>query len=114
VVIKGVDELRYGSDAIGGVILVEPKALGTLPEKRTEINTAFFSNNLQYVVSAVHEQSLSKKPNFRFRIQGTVKQGGNVATPNYRLNNTGSEEKNASVTLGWKKNNFSTVIFLPE
>jgi iron complex outermembrane receptor protein len=111
VVIKGVDELRYGSDAIGGVILVEPKALGTLPEKRTEINTAFFSNNLQYVVSAVHEQSLSKKPNFRFRIQGTVKQGGNVATPNYRLNNTGSEEKNASVTLGWKKNNFSTEFF---
>lgn len=111
VVIKGVDELRYGSDAIGGVVLVEPKALGTNTNKRTEINAAFFSNNLQYVVSAVHEQSLTKIPDFRFRIQGTYKQGGNVATPNYRLNNTGSEEKNASVTLGWKKNNFSTELF---
>ncbi len=111
VVIKGVDELRYGSDAIGGVVLVEPKALGVTPGKRTEINTAFFSNNLQYVLSAVHEQSLSKIPNFRFRIQGTFKKGGNVTTPEYRLNNTGSEEKNASVTLGWKKNNFSSELF---
>lgn len=111
VVIKGVDELRYGSDAIGGVVLVEPKALGVLPGKRTEINTAFFSNNLQYVVSAVHEQSLTNIPDFRFRLQGTYKQGGNVATPNYRLNNTGSEEKNASLTLGWKRNNFSTELF---
>ena len=111
VVIKGVDELRYGSDAIGGVVLVEPKALGVLPGKRTEINTAFFSNNLQYVVSAVHEQSLTNIPDFRFRLQGTYKQGGNVATPNYRLNNTGSEEKNVSLTLGWKRNNFSTELF---
>ena len=111
VVIKGVDELRYGSDAIGGVVLVEPKALGVLPGKRTEINTAFFSNNLQYVVSAVHEQSLTNIPDFRFRLQGTYKQGGTVATPNYRLNNTGSEEKNASLTLGWKRNNFSTELF---
>ncbi|MFM7358458.1 MAG: TonB-dependent receptor [Sediminibacterium sp.] len=111
VVIKGVDELRYGSDAIGGVVLVEPKALGVLPGKRTEINTAFFSNNLQYVVSAVHEQSLTNIPDFRFRLQGTYKQGGTVATPNYRLNNTGSEEKNVSLTLGWKRNNFSTELF---
>lgn len=111
VVIKGVDELRYGSDAIGGVVLVEPKALGVLPGKRTEINTAFFSNNLQYIVSAVHEQSLTNIPDFRFRLQGTYKQGGTVATPNYRLNNTGSEEKNVSLTLGWKRNNFSTELF---
>ncbi|MCA6472686.1 MAG: TonB-dependent receptor [Chitinophagaceae bacterium] len=111
VVIKGVDELRYGSDAIGGVVLVEPKALGTNANKRTEINAAFFSNNLQYVLSAVHEQSLRKNPNFRYRIQGTFKKGGNAATPYYRLNNTGSEEKNLSLTAGWKKNNFSTELF---
>ena len=30
-VIKGVDELKYGSDAIGGVILVQPKPLRTHP-----------------------------------------------------------------------------------
>ena len=111
VIIKGVDELKYGSDAIGGVILVEPRPLSAIPGKRTEVNLAFFSNNLQYVLSAVHEQSLRKNPQFRYRIQGTFKQGGNVTTPNYRLNNTGSEEKNISLTAAWKKNNLSSELF---
>jgi len=111
IVIKGVDELKYGSDAIGGVILVEPKALNTIPGKNFEFNSAYFSNNGQYVVSAVYEQPLKKIPALRFRVQGTYKRGGNATTPNYRLNNTGSEEKNASFTLGWKKNNLSSELF---
>jgi iron complex outermembrane receptor protein len=111
IVIKGVDELRYGSDAIGGVILVEPRPLRIQPGYAAEINTAYFTNNRQYVVSGVFEQQLKKQPAFRYRVQGTFKKGANVATPNYRLNNTGSEEKNYSVTLGWKKEKFNTELF---
>jgi iron complex outermembrane receptor protein len=48
-VIKGVDELRYGSDAIGGVILVEPKALRTLPGYNAE-----FHSRLLYQQPAIH------------------------------------------------------------
>lgn len=110
IVIKGVDELRYGSDAIGGVILVEPKALRSKPGYAAEINTAYFTNNMQYVFSGVFEQQLKKQP-FTYRVQGTFKKGANGATPNYRLNNTGSEEKNFSITAGWKKQRFSTELF---
>jgi iron complex outermembrane receptor protein len=59
-VIKGVDELRYGSDAIGGVILVEPKALRTLPGYNAEFNAGYFTNNRQYIASGVWEQQLQK------------------------------------------------------
>lgn len=111
IVIKGVDELRYGSDAIGGVILVEPKALRNKPGYAAEINTAYFTNNRQYVFSGVLEQQLKKQPAFRYRLQGTYKKGANAATPNYRLNNTGSEEKNFSITAGWKKQRFNTELF---
>jgi iron complex outermembrane receptor protein len=111
IIIKGVDELRYGSDAIGGVILVEPKALRNKPGYNAEINTAYFTNNRQYVVSGVFEQQLKKQPAFRYRVQGTYKKGANAATPNYRLNNTGSEEKNFSLTAGWKKEKFNTELF---
>lgn len=111
IVIKGVDELRYGSDAIGGVILVEPKALRNKPGYAAEINTAYFTNNRQYVASGVFEQQLKKQPAFSYRIQGTYKKGANATTPNYRLNNTGSEEKNFSITAGWKKQNFNTEFF---
>lgn len=111
IVIKGVDELRYGSDAIGGVILVEPKPLRNIPGYAAEINTAYFTNNRQYVVSAVFEQQFKKQPAFRYRVQGTYKKGANATTPNYRLNNTGSEEKNFSITAGWKKEKFNTELF---
>lgn len=111
VVIKGVDELRYGSDAIGGVILVEPKPLRNKPGSAAEFNTAYFTNNRQYVVSGMFEQQLKKQPAFRYRVQGTYKRGANATTPNYRLNNTGSEEKNFSITAGWKKEKFKTEIF---
>jgi iron complex outermembrane receptor protein len=111
VVIKGVDELRYGSDAIGGVILVEPKPLRNIPGYAAELNTAWFTNNRQYVVSGVFEQQLKKQPAFMYRLQGTFKKGANAATPGYRLNNTGSEEKNFSFTAGWKKEQFNTELF---
>lgn len=111
VVIKGVDELRYGSDAIGGVILVEPKALRNQPGMGGEVNLAYFTNNQQYVASGVFEHQPKKLPGFRYRIQGTFKKGANATTPNYRLNNTASEEKNFSVTAAWKKNKFSTELF---
>jgi iron complex outermembrane receptor protein len=110
-VIKGVDELRYGSDAIGGVVLVEPRALRNKPGYYFECNSAFFSNNKQFVLSALFEQQLTKQPAFRYRIQGTYKKGANVSTPNYRLNNTGNEEKNYSLTLGWKKQIWNTELF---
>ncbi|HMU47608.1 MAG TPA: TonB-dependent receptor [Chitinophagaceae bacterium] len=111
VIIKGVDELRYGSDAIAGVILVEPKALRNLPGYSGEINTAYFTNNRQYVISGVWEQQLKKLPSFSYRLQGTFKKGANATTPGYRLNNTGSEEKNFSVTATWRKEKFNTELF---
>lgn len=110
-VVKGVDELKYGSDAIGGVILVEPKPLMSQPGSSAELNSAYFTNNRQYVFSGVFEQQLKSLPNFTYRVQGTYKRGANASTPDYRLNNTASEEKNYSLTAGWKKHQFSTELF---
>lgn len=110
-VIKGVDELKYGSDAIGGVILVEPKALPSKPGLNAELNTAYFTNNRQYVVSGMLDQQLTKLPSFSYRVQGTYKKGANATTPHYRLNNTGSEEKNFSLAALWKKHQLSSELF---
>jgi iron complex outermembrane recepter protein len=110
-VIKGVDELRYGSDAIGGVILVEPRPLRQTPGYNAEFNAVYFTNNLQYVVSGIFEQQLRKLPAFTYRLQGTFKKAANTATPGYRLNNTGVEEKNFSLAAGWRKEHFSTELY---
>jgi iron complex outermembrane receptor protein len=110
-VIKGVDELKYGSDAVGGVILVDPKPLRHLPGSSGEINTVYFTNNSQYVVSGVLEQQLKKNAALSYRIQGSFKRGASVNTPNYRLNNTGIREENFSLTAGWKKEHYNLEAF---
>lgn len=109
--IKGVDELRYGSDAIGGVVLVEPKALRNTAGVNTEFNSVYFSNNRQYVLSGIYEQQLKRLPGLTWRLQGTLKKGANTATPGYTLNNTALEEKNFSTTLVWRKEHFNTELF---
>jgi iron complex outermembrane recepter protein len=110
-VIKGVDELRYGSDAIGGVILVEPRALRSTAGYNLELNGIYFTNNRQYVTSAIFEQQLKNLPAFTYRLQGTFRKGANVTTPGYRLNNTAMQEINFSAAAGWRKEHFSTELY---
>ena len=110
-VIKGVDELRYGSDAIGGVVLVEPRALRSTPGYNAEFNTNYYTNNRQYVASAIFEQQLRQLPSFTYRVQGTFKKGANVTTRDYRLNNTAMQEVNFSGTAGWRKEHFTTELY---
>ncbi|OLY92319.1 iron complex outermembrane recepter protein [Cnuella takakiae] len=110
-VISGVDQLRYGSDAIGGVILVSPRALRQQPGHQAEVNTVYATNNGQALVSGVWEQASKKWEGFAYRLQGTLKQGGNVTTPDYRLNNTSNREGNFSVTAGYRRHHLSTELF---
>jgi iron complex outermembrane receptor protein len=46
-VIKGASAIRYGSDAIGGVILIDPEALPSKPGIGAEFNYAVGSVNGQ-------------------------------------------------------------------
>ncbi|MBN8665500.1 MAG: TonB-dependent receptor [Chitinophagales bacterium] len=102
-VIKGASSLRYGADAIGGVVLVEPKLLPVISGTRGELNLAAFSNNRMGVLSGMLEGvNLHRKP-FAWRVQGTLRRGGNAATPEYSLANSGLSEANMSATAGWKK-----------
>ena len=102
-VIKGASSIRYGGDAIGGVVLVEPRLLRYKKELSGELNLAAFSNNRQGVASAMVEGSFNEKENSAWRLQATYKRGGNARTPDYWLKNSGVEEINMSAAGGWRK-----------
>ncbi len=111
-VIKGASSIRYGGDAIGGVILVEPKLLPYgIKGVAGEINTAVFSNNRQGVLSAMIEGNHARHPAFAWRLQGTAKRGGNARTPDYWLDNSGVQELNMSATAGWRKERSGLELF---
>jgi iron complex outermembrane receptor protein len=110
-VIKGAASVRYGGDAIGGVVLVEPRLLQYKKEMQGEINLAAFSNNRQGVVSAMVESGFDKNETTAWRLQGTLKRGGNARTPEYWLKNSGVEEMNMSAAAGWRKKNKGAELF---
>jgi len=112
VVLKGAGALRYGPDAIAGAILVEPRALPTDQRFHGSLHTGFATNNRQYVASLMAEQNLPHAPAFSWRAHATYRRGGNARTPDYWLANTGLEEFNQSLTLGYRKPRFRTDLFL--
>ncbi|XOV67987.1 MAG: TonB-dependent receptor [Fluviicola sp.] len=110
-VIKGANSVRYGPDAIAGVILVNPKSLKKTPGISGELNLVGFTNGRQGNVSATLDGNSSKLPALRWRAQGTLKRGGNVHTPDYILKNTGVYEYNFSGAVGWFKPNYGVDVF---
>lgn len=103
-VIKGAGALRYGSDAIGGVVLVEPRSLNIDPGLRAEINSIYSSNNRMGLFNAILEQGIqSEKSVWSWRSHLTFKRGGNARTPDYWLHNTGVRELNYSFHAGYQR-----------
>lgn len=115
-VIKGAAGVRYGSDAIGGVVLVEPALLPTSGPIHGQVNLAGFSNGRQGVASAQVEGIFGKTladgtSRFGWRLQGTLKAGGNQQTPTYYIDNTGVREENGSAALAYRGNGWQTEVF---
>ncbi len=101
-VIKGANSLRYGPGAIGGVILVEPEEMRDSAGVGAKVHMVGQSNGRLGIISGHIE---GKVPNFRplsWRIQGTLKKGGNLRSPDYFLENSGQQEENFSANLHYE------------
>ena len=111
-VIKGPASIRYGSDAIGGVILVDPN---DMPEQKSltgEVNLVGMTNGQLGAVSGIVQGGFGKKlTGLSMRIQGTIRQAGNAKTSTYYMENTGMQENNFSGTLAYQKPWFGGEIY---
>ncbi|AQG79264.1 TonB-dependent receptor [Spirosoma montaniterrae] len=103
-VIKGAASIRYGSDAIGGVILVEPKPMPTTPGLGGEINVVGGTNGRQGTASALLEQAVGGNlTGLSWRVQSTLKRVGYARTPNYFLENSSYHETNFSGAVAYTR-----------
>lgn len=109
--IKGANSIKYGFDAIGGVILIEPKKITDSMGVFGEVNLIGFSNGGQGVISSSLEGRHHKLPALAWSAQGTYKIGGNIHAPDYYLKNTGIREYNFSGNLAWEKKNYGIRFF---
>ncbi len=110
-VIKGAASIRYGSDAIGGVILVEPKLMPTAPGVGGELNVVGGTNGRAGVLSGYVEQALKSVAGLSWRLQGTLKRVGYARTPDYYLENSSYHENNVSATVSYNRRNVGVEAF---
>ena len=107
-VIEGAASIRYGSDALAGVVLLEPAALPRDKLLGGDINLVGASNGRMGAASATLEGEASK---IQWRVQGTLKRAGNFKTAHYYLKNTGLAEDDYSGTLAYHKTDYGFSAF---
>jgi len=103
IVIKDASAIKYGTDALGGVVVVNP---ADLPEEKGiggELNMVTQTNGRAGTISGMLEQGSGKFEGFGWRVQGTGRKSGDAHTPDYMLSNTGFTEFNFSVAAGIHK-----------
>lgn len=110
-VIKGAESIRYGANAIAGVILVEPSHLRDSTGINGELNMVGTSNGKMGVASGMLEGNIGKLKGLSWRLQGTTKQSGNINTPDYFMKNTGAREQNFSWALGFNQQKYGVELF---
>ena len=111
-VVKGAETVRYGTDAIGGVIIVSTPALHYTSGTGGTAEMQFNSVNRMGATSASVEGGLKHHTGIGWRIQGTMKKGGDFATPEYTMSNTAFQEFDGSLTFGVKKSNRSLEVYV--
>ena len=110
-VIKDASSIKYGTDAIGGVIVVNPAPLPEGAGIGGSLNMIGQSNGRSGTVSGMIEGGLKNLEGWGWRVQGTAKRSGDFHTPSYSLTNTGIRELNFSGSAGYHNQHFGFEVF---
>lgn len=102
-VIKGAAGVRYGAEALGGVIVLDVPGLPFGNRLSGETGTVFAANGRSFGGGFMLRSGWTNHPEWAWRIQGSGKKSGNFKTADYFLNNTGVRELNFSAEAGFRK-----------
>jgi iron complex outermembrane receptor protein len=109
-VIKGAEGVRYGPDALGGVILVTPSPLPRVEGMGGTVRSEVRSNGLGGSVSATLQGGL-RKEGWGWRATGSAKLLGDAHSPRYNLSNTGLREGGLSLQAGYMGNHTTAELY---
>lgn len=119
-VIRGAAGARYGPDAIGGVILVEPPPMRTAPGVSGKAIAAYASNGRRpYGALRLDGAAAS---GLSARVEGNAARGASLTAPDYILGNTASRAWNlggavayrwdaADIRASWHHHDFQAGVF---
>ncbi len=104
--VKGAAGVRYGPDAIAGVLLIDPPPLTTEPGLRADLDLVGALNGMRGTVAGRVEGATSLIPGLALRLEGNYSRGRALETPNYPLDNTGITEWNLGAKARYEHQSF--------
>ncbi len=110
-VIKGASALRYGPEAISGVVQINPPTWNKELGWHGDFYNGYNSNGRLFNSAFLLENNSKKVEGLHFRSHVSAKKGGNISAPNYVVANTGIEELNFSVSSFYKFRNQEFEVF---
>jgi len=109
-VIKGAAGVRYGSDAMAGVVVLNPKPLATSSKLSGKAYLIGHSNSQMGNLAFQMEKAFGK--HWAWSFQSSTKKGGDFHSPTYVLSNTGMQDINFSGTIGYTKQKWNIRAYL--
>ncbi|MGE5943194.1 MAG: TonB-dependent receptor [Flavobacteriales bacterium] len=104
-VIKGPASLLYGSDALGGVLYLNPEKFASSNTSSGDVNGNYFSNTQGYNTNVGFKSS---EEHFKFLFRGSLAEHSDYKTNDYRVTNTRFREQDFKAGIGYQKNSFKT------
>ena len=101
-VIKGAAGVRYGPDAIGGVILVSPPEMRDTPGVGGKTMLQGATNGRQGLGALRLDIVPERAPQWSLRAEGTYRRSASLQSPLYILGNTASEVWTTGGSVRWK------------
>jgi iron complex outermembrane receptor protein len=104
-VIKGPASLLYGSDALGGVLYINPERFASINTSKSDASVNYFTNTQGYNTNVGYKTS---SENFKFIIRGSLAKHADYKANSYRVTNTRFNERDLKTTFGFQNSNFKT------
>jgi len=99
--VKGPATMRYGADALGGVLIAEGLSKPDSTGYSGRVNLMGATNNRMGAASALLSYSPARLTGLYMHATGTARRAGDSHSPTYNLSNTGLAEYNGSGTIGF-------------
>lgn len=111
-VVKGAASVRYGSDAIAGVVLMRSPQLPDTGTIQGLAQLQYVSNGRMPAGVLQLQGHADAKGHLAWRVHVSGKYGGTVSAPHYAIANTGQHEGNMAFQTAYHNTRWGTDIFV--
>ncbi|MBE9489734.1 MAG: TonB-dependent receptor [Bacteroidetes bacterium] len=104
-VIKGPASLLYGSDALGGVLYINPEKFALQNSSVGDVNGYYYTNTNGFSTNAGFKSSSEA---YKFIFRGSLTEHSDYNTKNFRVTNTRFREQDFKAAIGYQKSKFKS------